>query len=163
MPENTRRAKGRTSDDTLDRLVRVIERSDGFTLAFVRCNHPIQRETMRQRLRERLTGKRLLEVFQDKPIISLLDELSRAWDASNPPDAVCVYGLEMSISQEREYSPVLGRLNHDRDLLRRAIPVPLLIWLPDFALDYVARGAPDFWAWRSGVYEFPTDNVLWMN
>lgn len=41
------------------------------------------------------------------------------------------------------------------------MPVPLLIWLPDFALDFVARGAPDFWAWRSGVYEFATEKTLW--
>ncbi len=56
---------------------------------------------------------------------------------------------------------MLGRLNHERDLLRQSIPAALLIWLPDFALDYVARGAPDFWAWRSGVYEFQTDSALW--
>ena len=72
-----------------------------------------------------------------------------------------MYGLEKSINKLQEASPVLGRLNNDRDLLRRAIPVPLLIWLPDFALDFIARGAPDFWAWRSGVYEFATERTLW--
>ncbi len=145
----------------LDQIERVIRWSDEFRLAFIKCNHPVQRETMRRLLLDRLGDKRVLEVFLEKPIISLLDELSTHWNASEPADAVCVYGLENSFAEQREASPVLGRLNHDRDLIRRAIPTALLIWLPDFALDYVARGAPDFWAWRSGVYEFPTDKELW--
>jgi len=116
---------------------------------------------MRRLLLERLGDKRVLEVFLEKPIISLVDELNSRWDTTQPPDAVCVYGLEHSLGEQHETSPVLGRLNHDRDLIRQAISAALLIWLPDFALDYVARGAPDFWAWRSGVYEFPTDKELW--
>jgi tetratricopeptide (TPR) repeat protein len=71
-------------------------------------------------------------------------------------------GVESSTAfDSSETSPILGRLNHERELLRRAIPGALLIWLPDFALDCVARGAPDFWAWRSGVYEFPIEETLW--
>ena len=31
-----------------------------------------------------------------------------------------------------------------------------MIWLPDYAVTAVARFAPDFWAWRSGVFEFET-------
>ena len=61
MPRKPRREKGHTVDDTLDRLVRVIQWSDGFTLAFVRCNHPVQREARRQKLRERLKDQHLLE------------------------------------------------------------------------------------------------------
>src|SRR5262245_39052212 len=145
----------------LAQIERVIRWSDEFRLAFVKCNSPIQQDEMRRMLLARLSDKRVLEVFLQKPIVSLLDELTARWDTAQPPDAVCVYGLEKSINEQREASPVLGRLNHDRDLLRRAIPAALLIWLPDFALDCVARGAPDFWAWRSGVYEFPTEIMLW--
>jgi tetratricopeptide (TPR) repeat protein len=152
---------GKDVDAVLDQIERVVRWSDEFRLAFVKCNHPVQREAMRRSLRERLNDKRVLEIFLEKPIISLLDELSTHWDAKQLPDAVCVYGLENSLSEQREASPVLGRLNHDRDLIHQAIPAALLIWLPDFALDYVARGAPDFWAWRSGVYEFPTEVVSW--
>jgi hypothetical protein len=145
----------------LNRLERVVRWSDSFTLAFVKCNSPVRRKEMGGALRERLSDKRLLEIDLDEPVISLLDEIAARWDTANPPDAVCVYGLEKSINEQREASPVLGRLNPDRDLLRRAVPTALLIWLPDFALDCVAQGAPDFWAWRSGVYEFPTDTAHW--
>src|SRR2546427_7528784 len=145
----------------LDQLERVVRWSEEFQLVFVKCNHPVQQEVLRRALLARLHDKRVLEVVLEQPIVSLLDEITDRWDPAAPPQAVCVYGLEKSINQQRESSPVLGRLNHDRDLLRRAVPVPLLMWLPDFALDCVAQGAPDFWAWRSGVYEFPSNTRLW--
>ena len=151
------------SDPTpvLDRLARMINRADDFVLGFVKCNHPSQQKELRGEFLTRLSGKCVLEVELDKPLVSLLDELTARWDPNSPPDVVCVYGLEKSINELQEATPVLGRLNNDRDLLRRAVPVPLLIWLPDFALDFIARGAPDFWAWRSGVYEFATKGALW--
>jgi tetratricopeptide (TPR) repeat protein len=145
----------------LDQLERVVRWSEEFQLVFVKCNHPAQQETLRRALLTRLHDKRVLEVILEQPIISLLDEIIARWDSVAPPQVVCVYHLEKSINEQREASPVLGRLNHDRNLLRQAVPATLLLWLPDFALDCVARGAPDFWAWRSGVYEFPPDRELW--
>src|SRR5262245_8546616 len=144
----------------LDQLERVVRWSEEFQLVFVKCNHPVQQETMRRALLARLHDKRVLEVVLEQPIVSLLDLLTASWNAATPPQAVCVYHLAQSINEQREGSPMLGRLNHDRDLLRRAVLATLLIWLTDFALDCVARGAPDFWAWRSGVYEFPTHREL---
>ena len=146
MPRKTKQQRVVDDNAILDRLERVVRWADDFRLAFVKCNRPTQREAMRRALLDRLKDKRVLEVFLEKPIISLLDELTARWDTANPPDAVCVYGLEKSVQEQCEASPVLGRLNHDRDLLRRAVPAALLIWLPDFALDCVVRGAPDFWA-----------------
>ena len=145
----------------LDRLARVVRRADDFVLGFVKCNHLPQQQEMRQAFLARLDNKQVLEIEldQDKPIVSLLNEITPRWDAADPPDVVCIYGLRHSI--QAEDLPVLGRLNNDRELIRRAIPVPLLLWLPDYALDLLARGAPDFWAWRSGVYEFQTDRALW--
>ena len=153
--------KSSESAQVLGRLVRMVGRADNFVLGFVKCNHPLQQKELRREFLARLSGGRVLEVALDKPLVSLLDELTARWDPDNPPEVVCVYGLEKSINRLQEASPVLGRLNNDRDLLRRTIPVPLLIWLPDFALDFIARGAPDFWAWRSGVYEFATERALW--
>ncbi len=161
MPRKRTQQTDAEAQTVLAQLERVIRWDDKFRLVFVKCNSPLQQDEMRRMLLARLSDKQVLEVFLQKPIVSLLDELTTRWDAAQPPEAVCVYGLEKSINEQREASPVLGRLNHDRDLLRQAIPAALLIWLPDFALDCVARGAPDFWAWRSGVYEFPTEVALW--
>lgn len=166
MPTQTQRKppqakKPTDAEEVLKRLERMVRRSEEFTLGFVKCNHPAQQQEQNRELLARLSNKQVLQVTLDKPIVSLLDTLTARWNTSQPPDVVCVYGLEKSINELQEASPVLGRLNNDRDLLRRAVPVPLLIWLPDFALDFIARGAPDFWAWRSGVYEFATERTLW--
>ncbi len=162
MPsKRQRRIKKIDNDSILDQIERVVRWSDEFRLAFVKCNHPIQRETLRRSLLERLSDQRILEIELEKPIVSLLDEIRPLWDPDQPPVAVCIYGLEHSLHEQGQSSSVLGRLNHDRDLLRQLIPAALLIWLSDFALGFVARGAPDFWAWRSGVYEFQPDRELW--
>jgi tetratricopeptide (TPR) repeat protein len=145
----------------LDELERIVRWSKEFTLAFVKCNHALQCDVMKRALLDRLQDMRIVTVELDGPVISVLAELKKHWDVANPPDAVCLCGLEKSIDARREAAPVLGRLNHDRDLLRRSLSGALLIWLPDFALDLIARGSPDFWAWRSGVYEFPTHAELW--
>ncbi len=163
MPSKRQQLTGKLDNDSiLDQIERVVRWGDEFRLAFIKCNHPAQQETLRRSLLERLSDQRILEIPLEKPIVvSLLDEIRLPWSPNQPPVAVCVYGLENSLREQGEHSPVLGRLNHERDLLRQSIPAALLIWLPDFALDYVARGAPDFWAWRSGVYEFQTDSALW--
>src|SRR5690606_13038766 len=40
--------------------------------------------------------------------------------------------------------------------LKETVPVPIVLWLPEYALRAIIRGAPDFWAWRSGVFDFST-------
>jgi tetratricopeptide (TPR) repeat protein len=145
----------------LDELELLIRWSQEFTLGFVKCNHTAQCDIMRSALFTRLPDKRILTVELKEPVVSLLAEIKNGLQKNESPDCVCVFGLEGSINARREASPVLGRLNHDRDLIRHLVRGALLIWLPDFALDLLARGAPDFWAWRSGVYEFPTHSELW--
>lgn len=149
------------AEAVLDELERVVRWSSEFTLAFVKCNHSAQCDAMRSAVLNRVKDKSILEVKLDGPIISLLEELKTRWKGKEAPDAVCVFGLENSVNEQREGSRILGSLNHERELIRRLIPGALLIWLPDFALDLIARLAPDFWAWRSGVYEFPTNPELW--
>jgi len=36
------------------------------------------------------------------------------------------------------------------------VPHPMLFILPDYAVTRLAKFAPDFWAWRSGVFQFQT-------
>ena len=70
--------------------------------------------------------------------------------------AVFVTGLEYGIPFDQPNARVLAELNLGRDAFLRDVPHPLVIWLPDYAVTAVARYAPDFWAWRSGVFEFET-------
>ena len=70
--------------------------------------------------------------------------------------AVFISGLESGIPYDQPNSRILAELNLGHDLFPRDAPCPLVIWLPDYAVTAVARYAPDFWAWRSGVFEFET-------
>ncbi len=74
--------------------------------------------------------------------------------AAGAKRAVFVVGLEYGIPYDQPNSRVLAELNLGRDLFPRDAPCPLVFWLPDYALTAIARHAPDFWAWRSGVFEF---------
>jgi tetratricopeptide (TPR) repeat protein len=149
------------AETTLDQLEREIWWDEAFRLIFVKCNHPAEQEARRCALLERLDEVRVLEIALDKPMVSLLDEINRCWNVDEPPDVVCVYGLHKAVGGQEEAKSVLGRMNHDRELIRGAVPAPLLIWLPDFALDQVAQAAPDFWALRAGVCEFPANQEIW--
>jgi tetratricopeptide (TPR) repeat protein len=58
---------------------------------------------------------------------------------------------------------ILGHLNLSRERFRDDFPVMFVLFLPEFALNYFIRRAPDFFDWRSGMYEFWTDpmQVMW--
>ncbi|WP_238845530.1 tetratricopeptide repeat protein [Nostoc edaphicum] len=67
-----------------------------------------------------------------------------------------IIGLEKSIGLSGKYPPVLQDLNFVRDAFTNSVPHPILIFLPDHALTRLAKYAPDFWAWRKGVFYFQT-------
>lgn len=166
-------------DETLTALARMLDFAapGRFVLAFVKCNLPAQRHALVERinvLTEPL-GVTPIEIELTEPIDKLLpilcDRLAGSYlkpaavEAEPAPAlregrskvALFVYGLEHSLPSADSNPPILAHLNLSRELFRRDLPCPLVIWLPDYALTLLARGAPDFWAWRSGVYEFPAE------
>ncbi len=70
-----------------------------------------------------------------------------------------VLGFERSIPSEGP-APALDELNQSRDNFPKSFSGPFLIWLPDYALTRLAREAPDFWGWRSGVFEFSPEQKM---
>jgi tetratricopeptide (TPR) repeat protein len=53
--------------------------------------------------------------------------------------------------------PILAHLNLQRERFRDNFEFCLVFVLPKFALKYLIRRAPDFFDWRSGVFEFSED------
>ena len=128
-------------------------------------------------------GVELVEITLDEPVSNLLNHLQARLGASIqragpaerellvqpqpavavaeprspysacPPLALNVYGLEASLRSDTPHPPLLAHLNLARERYRE-LGCPLVLWLPDYALTRLAREAPDFWAWRSGVFEF---------
>ncbi|HLL13658.1 MAG TPA: tetratricopeptide repeat protein [Pyrinomonadaceae bacterium] len=159
------------------RLVRALDFAECFWLGFVKSNLHAQRLNAVAACKELLDALNihLVEIELDGPVNDLLpilkDRLSqerRAIETSAhaPRDEVepsrskqhkivfFVYGLEHSIPSSDAYPPILASFNLNRELFRQDITCPLVLWLADYALTALARGAPDFWAWRSGLYEF---------
>jgi tetratricopeptide (TPR) repeat protein len=172
---------------TLERMVTILDFAEGFTLLFAQCNLPVLRwqlidvaqgrlaalgievveiecdrpvRNLRQLLRERLlhrtTNHRLISA-PDTAILQLQEPLL-TYPA--PKVVLFVTGLEQSIPYNDPAASLLAELNLGRELFQRELPHPILFWLPDYALTAVARHAPDFWAWRSGVFEFESDDTL---
>lgn len=150
------------------RMVRAIDYAEGFWLGFAKSNTPAQRRRLSALCRDLLEPLkiRVIEIELNEPITDLLPVLRERLaqeqtgreeeheQSTQPKLTFFVHGLEHSIPSREAYPPLLSSLNLNRELFRRQLPHPLLLWLPDYALTALARKAPDFWAWRSGLYEF---------
>lgn len=142
-------------------LVRSIQRADGFSLLFARCNHrPKQKELMKKVFSE-LPEKRISVFYFENPIENLLDEIRQRL-IDEKPAAVFVYGLETSMpkSEIADKTSLVLNLNATRNAFPTVIDCPLIIWLPTYGLKAIMNGAPDFFSVRSGVFFFENDEKL---
>jgi tetratricopeptide (TPR) repeat protein len=141
-------------DSDLVPLLRLLARAEGFALAFVKCNELPQQERLvdvvSQSLKAQGRSGRRLDLHE--PVVDLLEEILRLSPPLVSEDVLFVLGFEGSIPAEVDFPPALVKLNLARERFRN-LPCPLVIVLPDYALTQLARQAPDFWAWRSGVFE----------
>jgi hypothetical protein len=144
--------------ETLDYLQRAIELAEGFTLFFARCDQPTHRDQLMAHLNGSLAlnGHAALRLDAVPPAIDLLSrlqEMCRRPVDKDPVACIHICGLEEALSPKERHPAVLRHLNTARDRFR-TMPCPLLFWLPEAALTRMAQGAPDFWAWRSGLFSF---------
>jgi tetratricopeptide (TPR) repeat protein len=162
------RPTGLTLDQsvTLDELVTMVSYAERLAFFFARCNAPVLRDRLIDQATQRLAGRGVQVVAVSPPPNTanvrpyLRQQLDRA-RGNGAGDgrrvALFVTDLEHSLPFDRPDAPVLTELNMGRELFHRDAPVPIVFWLPDYALTIVARSAPDFWAWRSGVFDFALD------
>jgi tetratricopeptide (TPR) repeat protein len=136
-------------------LSRALTFSDGFSLLFAYCYLATQRKHLIKVIKQGLPGLAIQEIHFDKPVEHLLDELRRT--ITDPaPDAVFVSGLEYSlpVAVEPHTTPFVANLNAARNSFSHVVHCPLALWVPEYAVTAIARGAPDFFSIRSGVYDF---------
>jgi tetratricopeptide (TPR) repeat protein len=144
--------------DSLLQMASLIRLAESFRLGFVKCNQPAQCRQMAHLLKDMLTDEAKIIILELKgPVSSLRRAVHRTVEANRldvqGKSAILVFGFERSIPSE-DPAPALDELNQSRDNFPQSFSGPLLIWLPDYALTRLAREAPDFWGWRSGVFEF---------
>jgi len=144
--------------DVLLQIASLIRLAESFRLGFVKCNQPFQSRQMAARLKEMLADEANIIIVELKePVSSLRRAVLQALGADKAgyvgKKVVMVLGFEHSVPSEGS-APALDELNQSRENFPKSFSGPVLIWLPDYALTRLAREAPDFWGWRSGVFEF---------
>ena len=145
------------NQDVLLQIASLIRLAEGFRLGFVKCNQPVQCRQMTARLKEMLVGEaNIITVELKEPVSSLRRAVLQALESDKADYAgkrtIMVFGFEHSVPSDGP-APALDELNQSRDNFPKSFSGPVLIWLPDYALTRLAREAPDFWGWRSGVFE----------
>ena len=143
----------------------AVERLAGLGVELVEVAFEDEPANVRGRLRSALlaanapgTSESAWHVPEAAPDLVAIAEAPPTYGAS-PKRAVFVTGLEYGIPYDQPNTRILAELNLGRDLFPRDAPHSLVIWLPDYAVTAVAHYAPDFWAWRSGVFEFETSEA----
>ncbi|HBE17581.1 MAG TPA: hypothetical protein DDW51_08205, partial [Cyanobacteria bacterium UBA11367] len=155
------------SDDEYQALIRALSWTEGFGLLFVDCT-PLVGEELIAKVREDLPQKRIEVLNLTEPIDNLYEKIANLENRVGI-DILFVKGLEKSIYDYEKHLKdqseglkyplgsvprFLSNLNLQRESLRDKLHICLVFLLPKFALTYFNRRAPDFYDWRSGVFEF---------
>lgn len=170
--------------DVYNALRRSLQRKVGFGLFFVVCT-PAQGLEIVAGLQGDLRGQGIEVLGLTKEVPLLFDEIERVQQEKSP-DILIITGIEKSLDPYvksindqavlvteplPEYGgrggfyqldlaslpPLLSHLNLQRDRFKRSFAFPLVFLLSPFAYRYLIRRAPDFFDWRSGIFEFPRD------
>ncbi len=158
------------SEEEYQAFIRTLKRTDGFRLLFVRSS-PAESEDLIIRVKEDLPEKRIEVLRFDEPIDNLY-EIVKDLPNREQINILFVQGLEYSLyeyeklkfgenSERFSYSwkgvpPILNHLNLHRERFRDTFSICFVFLLRSFSLKYFIHRAPDFFDWRSSVFEFPT-------
>jgi tetratricopeptide (TPR) repeat protein len=150
-------------------LIRALEWSDEFAIYFAVINPPLIRKQMADELKGSLEKEKIhvnsLELNSSYfDLLSIIPEKVPSYclrdTATEIRSVLFIFGAEEAIAADADTRRLFfDSLNWQRDKLRETIACPLVIWLPEFALRILALEAPDFWAWRSGVYYLEPEPV----
>jgi len=163
-----------TGDEEYQALVRTLNFTEGFGLLFARCS-PAQGEQLITKVKKDINNKNI-EVIKLKESVTNLYKIIENLDNKEQIDILFITGLEQSFYEYEEckqltgwnsrdiysYSwkgvpPVLINLNQQRERFRDNFNICFVFLLPLFAIKYFIHRAPDFFDWRSGLFEFPRD------
>jgi tetratricopeptide (TPR) repeat protein len=156
-------------EDVYRSLYRALERTEGFGLFFVRTENEKQlvEKIQKDLPREKVEWLRLDSIVEDGNLYKVIAGLPNR-DQIN---VLFISGIEKSLEPyiqpgyggQGDYYKldtvprILGHLNLQRERFRDDFSFCLVFLVPLFALKYFIRRAPDFFDWRSGVFEFPMD------
>lgn len=130
-------------------LQRMIQRSNGFRIAFAVASHPALQVRLADAVRRDLPDVTITEVtIEPGAVVAAIENAARS-----ATGAVFLLGLDR-LGSARARSAVIAELNLNRDHLWRTVGVPVVLWAADFAVREFAQHATGLWSGRSGVYRF---------
>ncbi|MGK7874972.1 MAG: hypothetical protein AB4426_17235 [Xenococcaceae cyanobacterium] len=158
--------------ETYQALRRNLRRRQGVGIVFVRC-FPEQGERIMEQIKEDLSQKKIATLSLTGEIDNLYQLIEEKYQ-QYPLDILFITGIEKSfinyikpgIGGQGDYykldtvPPLLSHLNLQRERFRDNFNLCLVFLVPLFGLKYLVRRSPDFYDWRSGVFEFPSDGSL---
>nr|MDJ0518797.1 tetratricopeptide repeat protein [Trichodesmium sp. MO_231.B1] len=155
-------------------LKRDISWREGFGILFVKCS-PVQESLIIGKVRQDIPDKKIGILKLEHSIDNLYDLIEEKV-RDNPIDILFISGIEKSLALEDyikrtlekpkvshekgSVSYLLGHLNWQRERFRDDFNCCLVFIVRKYTLKYLVRRAPDFFDWRSGVFEFPVDNEI---
>jgi len=155
------------------KLTTFVDFSQGFTIGFIEIDKTQEKNWLVEALidffKEQDVYFHTLN-FDDRQLQFLLDEIIKNLKHFDYQDneklVLIIESLENSIGIFDKYPAVLQDLNFVRDAFTYNVPYPVLFCLPSYSITRLAKFAPDFWAWRSGVFHFksiPEDQISFPN
>ncbi|MBE7384494.1 MAG: tetratricopeptide repeat protein [Leptolyngbya sp. SIO1E4] len=165
------------SEEEYQALLNGLKRSQGFGLFFVQCS-PFSGDKLVERVKADLMDKNIDVLKFEKPIAdgNVFKRVNAFLQEGSPIDVLFIQGLENSLfdAEEtkkrlgwsdkaietrnwREVPTVLTNLNQQRERFRDSFQCCLVFLLPQYAIKYVVHRAPDFFDWRSGMFEYASD------
>ncbi|MEH2192778.1 MAG: tetratricopeptide repeat protein [Nostoc sp.] len=151
-------------------LLRALKRKSGFGLFFVQCT-PVEADKFIVKLPQEIRQKKV-EVLRFVESIDNLYQPVADFVKDKQIDILLIKGLEYSLYKyekrsfgeitEGQFSNltsvphILNHLNQQRERFRDDFPITFVFLLRSFSINYFIHRAPDFFDWRSGVFELPT-------
>ncbi|QMS89344.1 tetratricopeptide repeat protein [Nostoc edaphicum CCNP1411] len=151
-------------------LLRALKRKSGFGLFFVQCT-PGEADKFIVKLPQEIPQKKIAVLRLVEAIDNLYQPVAE-FVKDKQIDILLIKGLEYSLYKyekrnfgeitEGQFSNltsvphILNHLNQQRERFRDDFPITFVFLLRSFSISYFIHRAPDFFDWRSGVFELPT-------
>ncbi|MEH2301802.1 MAG: tetratricopeptide repeat protein [Nostoc sp.] len=155
-------------------LLRALKRKSGFGLFFVQCT-PGEADKFIVKLLQEIPQKKIAVLRFVEAIDNLYQPVAE-FVKDKQIDILLINGLEYSLYkyEKRSFSEITGgqfsnltsvphilnHLNQQRERFRDDFPISFVFLLRSFSINYFIHRAPDFFDWRSGVFELPTTPEL---
>lgn len=153
-------------EDEYQSILRTLNLIDNFGLLFVRCS-PAKGTHLIKRIRSDIKDKKLSILELEQPIDNLYSKIEEIY-IKYPVEILFISGIENSFNEYIKSSydgssgfylkdsvpRVLGHLNLQRERFRDNFKFCIVFLVRSYGLNYFIQRAPDFFDWRSGVFNY---------